>query len=81
MDIGPVPAIRPVTMIRPSPSAPDLSRVAETDNRGHSGDDEYTPADRNASRGLEDDEELSPAEDPTEAASRPSPSGTLSFFA
>ena len=77
MDIGPVSAIRPVTMIRPSPAAPDLSRVGETENRGHSGEDEYAPGDREAGRGLEDEE----GDEPTEASPRPIASGSVSFFA
>ena len=80
MDIGPVSAIRPVTMIRPSPAAPDLSRVGETENRGHSGDDEYTSNNRKAARGLEDVENETP-EDPAAAPSRPNPAGSVSFFA
>ncbi len=81
MDIGPVSAIRPVGMIRPSPAAPDLSRVGETENRGHSGDDEYTSNDKKAARGLEDEENETSAEDPDAAASRPNPAGSVSFFA
>ncbi len=77
MDIGPVSAIRPVTMVRPSPAAPDLSRVGETENRGHSGEDEYTPRDGKAARGLEDEE----GDDPAEASPRPTASGSVSFFA
>jgi hypothetical protein len=81
MDIGPVSAIRPVTLVRPSPATPDLSRVGETENRGHSGDDEYTPADRKAARGLEDEEDEAAVEEPTEAPWQPGSSGTVSFFA
>ena len=57
MDIGHVSAIRPVTMVKPSPAAPDLSRVFEPEYLGQSGDDEYTPNNRKAARGLEDEEE------------------------
>lgn len=81
MDIGPVSAIRPVTMIRPSPAAPDLSRVGETENRGHSADDEYTSNDRKAARGLEDEENEATPEDPTAAPARPNSAGSVSFFA
>ncbi len=62
MEIGPVSAIRPVTMLKRSPSAPDLSRVFEVEYLGQSNDDGYTPADRKPGRGLEDEdggEELS----------------------
>jgi hypothetical protein len=55
MDIGPISAIRPVTMIKPISAAPDVSRVVEAEYLGHSGDDEYTPANRKAARGLEDE--------------------------
>ena len=67
MDIGPVSAIRPVVMIRPGSGSSDLSRVAETQNRGHSGEDEYTSADGKASRGLEDEEDSAAPEEPDEA--------------
>jgi hypothetical protein len=55
MEIGPITAVRPVTMIKPSRSAPDLSRVFEVEYLGQSGDDEYTRANGNAARGLEDE--------------------------
>jgi hypothetical protein len=57
MEIGPITAVRPVTMIKPSRSAPDLSHVFEVEYLGQSGDDEYTPANGNVARGLEDEEE------------------------
>ena len=57
MDIAPISAIRPVTMVKPSPAAPDLSRVFEAEYLGQSRDDEYTPANRKAARGLEDEED------------------------
>ena len=81
MDIGPVSALRPVTMIRPSPAAPDLSRVGETENRGRSGDDEYTPADGKPPRGLEDEEDEAAGGESSDAPVRRNPSGGISFFA
>ena len=57
VDIAPISAIRPVTMVKPSPTAPDLSRVFEAEYLGQSSDDEYTPNNRKAARGLEDEEE------------------------
>jgi hypothetical protein len=62
MGIGPISAIRPVSMIRPSPEGPDLSRVVEVEHldqsdQDQSGQDEYTPADGKARRGLEDEEQ------------------------
>ena len=82
MDIGPVSAIRPVTSIRSFPGGSDLSRVSEVQHRDQSRDDEYTPADRQASRGLEDeeDEEVAP-DDPAGVAPVASSSGKVSFFA
>jgi len=63
MDIAPVSAIRPVTMVKPSPAAPDLSRVFEAEYLGQSPDDEYTPANRQPARGLEDEEDETMAEE------------------
>jgi hypothetical protein len=57
MGIGPISAVRPVSMIKPSPEDPDLTRVFEVEHTGPSGDDEYTSANRKPSRGLEDEEE------------------------
>jgi hypothetical protein len=83
MDIGPISAISRVTMVKPSPVAPDLSRVFEVEYLGHSRDDEYTPANRKASRGLEDEgdetEEEESANSPT--GSQAALSGKVSFFA
>ena len=79
MEIGPVPPIRPVAMIRPAASAPDLSRVAEAQNQTHSGDDEYTPAGK-ASRGLEDEEDGA-GEEPEGAPAVVTRSGNVSFLA
>jgi hypothetical protein len=81
MDISPVSAIRPVNMIRPSSGAPDLSRVVETQNRGQSGDDEYTPADRKPERGLEGEGDEMSAEEPTPGSSNGTPSDTVNLFA
>jgi hypothetical protein len=75
MGIGPISAIRPVSMIRPSPEGPDLSRVVEVEHldqsgqdhsdqdhsdQDPSGQDEYTPADGKVRRGLEDEEHEGP---------------------
>ena len=83
MDIGPISAISPVTMVKPSPVAPDLSRVFEVEYLGHSRDDEYTPANRKAARGLEDEDDESEAEESSDALTGllASPSGKVSFFA
>jgi len=81
MDIGPVSAIRPVTAIRPSPGSPDLSRVSETQHRSQPGDDDYTPAHRKASRGLEDEEEVAATEQPPTPPPAATSTGKVNFFA
>jgi hypothetical protein len=83
MDIGPISAISPVTMVKPSPVAPDLSRVFEVEYLGHTPDDEYTPANRKAARGLEDEEDESEADESSDAptSSQPTSFGKVSFFA
>jgi hypothetical protein len=81
MDISPVSAMRPVNMIRPSTGTPDVPRVVQTEYRGQSGDDEYTPADRKAERGLEDEDNQMAAEEPTPVTADGTPSATVSFFA
>ncbi|HEY3626539.1 MAG TPA: hypothetical protein VGL00_09650 [Terracidiphilus sp.] len=81
MDIGPISAIRPVTMIKPSAAAPDLSRVFEVEYLGQSSDDEYTPH-RKAGRGLEDkDQEEEPDATEFEMSEAANFSGKVSFFA
>jgi hypothetical protein len=64
MEIGPITAVRPVTMIKSPRGAPDLSRVFEVEYLGQPGD-EYTPANGKAERGLEDEEDA--AEEPEDA--------------
>jgi len=83
MDIGPISAISPVTMVKPSPVAPDLSRVFEVEYLGRTPDDEYTPANRKATRGLEDEENESDADESSDAqtSSPATPFGKVSFFA
>ena len=79
MGIGPISAVRPVSMIKPSTEDPDLTRVFEVEHMGPSRDDEYTPANGKASRGLEDEEEQAPVPDaPNDAEA---PSTTVSLFA
>ena len=82
MEIGPVSAIRPVTMIKPSSTAPDLSRVYEVEYLGESGDDEYTPANRSAARGPEDeDQEGAPDAMEFETPEATNAAGKVNFFA
>jgi hypothetical protein len=83
MDIGPIAAIRPVAMIRPSPAAPDPSHVYEVEYLGQSSDDEYT-ASKKAARGLEDEGD-DPGKDSTECAEEqplaPERPSQVNFFA
>jgi hypothetical protein len=82
MDIAPISAIRPVTMVKPSPAAPDLSRVFEAEYLGQSRDDEYTPARRKPARGLEDEEDESSDEELSAEDKETSvPAARVSFFA
>jgi hypothetical protein len=81
MEIGPISAVRPVAVIKPSPVAPDLSRVFEVEYLGQSGEDEYRPSNRKAARGLED-EEADLVEETADAETRPvDPTTKVSFFA
>ena len=83
MEIGPINAVRPVSMLKPSPVAPDLSRVFETEYRDQSRDDEYTPANKKATHGLEDREDDSAQEslDPGDQPESDPPAPKVSFFA
>jgi hypothetical protein len=82
MDIGPISAIRPVTMIKPSLKAPDLSRVFEAEYLGQSKDDEYSSDNRNPSRGLEDEEDTDAAEAlANETSEGAAGSGKVNFYA
>jgi hypothetical protein len=56
MGIGPIVGIRPITMVKPSPSAPDLSGVFAIELRGQERDETYSPSNQSAARGLEDEE-------------------------
>ncbi len=57
MEITPITGIRPAPMVNPSAAAPDLSRVFEAEYLGQSADDAYTPSQKKASRGLEEEDE------------------------
>ena len=82
MGIGPISAVRPVSMIKPSLEDPDLTRVFEVEHMGPSGDDEYTPASQKASRGLEGEEEEGPAPAGLDGANdTDAPPSVLSLFA
>jgi len=84
MDIGPISAIRPIALVKPSASAPDLSRVFEVEYLGQSRDDQYSSANKKAARGLEDEEGDIQSEEPAEPEVSPEAvagSGKISFFA
>ena len=82
MDIGPISAIRPVTMIKPSLRSPDLSRVFEAEYLGQSKDDGYSSEDRKPSRGLEDEEDSQAGEGfAYETPERAEDSGKVNFYA
>ena len=82
MDIGPISAIRPVTMIKPSLKTPDLSRVFEAEYLGQSKDDEYSSDNRKPSRGLEDEEDTDAAETlANETSEGAEGSGKVNFYA
>jgi hypothetical protein len=79
MDIGPISAIRPVSMARPSPpgsdTGADLAGVFAVEFRNQQPDDAYSPS-RQPDRGLEDDDET----DESESASALPPDGSVSYF-
>jgi hypothetical protein len=90
MDIGPVSAIRPVSSVRPSPpgfgnaSDPDLTGVFAAEFRNQQRDDSYS-ASRNASRGLEDEDDGTDSElagqDPAIESRSAATEGSISVFA
>jgi hypothetical protein len=81
MEVGPISAVRPVSPIKPSPVAPDLSRVFEVEYLGQSGEDEYRPSNRKAARGLEDEEEDLAEESAEAEALPPGVTTKVNFFA
>ena len=84
MDIGPISAIRPIALVKPSASTPDLSRVFEVEYLGQSRDDQYCSANKKAARGLEDEEGDVQSEESAEPEASPEAvagSAKVSFFA
>jgi hypothetical protein len=69
MGIGPIVGVRPITMIKPSASALDLSGVFAIEFRGQERDETYSPSHQSAARGLEDEE--SDADSLTESDEQP----------
>ena len=83
MEIGPISAIRPVPMIRPESAPTNLSRVFKAEYRAQRSDDEYSPANGQAARGLEVEEDEA-GDESAEAESLPEvilPRSKVSFFA
>jgi hypothetical protein len=60
---------------------PDLSRIVEVEHRDASEDDEYTPANQKASRGLEDEEEGQAPADLDDPKDRGAAASIVNFFA
>lgn len=56
MEIGPIVGVRPITMVKPSSSSRDLSGVFAIEFRSQSQDESYSPSQKRAARGLEDEE-------------------------
>ena len=56
MGIGPIAGIRPITMVKPASSAPDLAGVFAIEFRGQDQQESYSPSQQSAARGLEDEE-------------------------
>jgi hypothetical protein len=56
MEIGPIPGIRPVTMIKPSRAAEDLTAVFAIEF-GREQNDNNSSSHQKASRGLEDEDD------------------------
>ncbi|HEY1985678.1 MAG TPA: hypothetical protein VGG85_09730 [Terracidiphilus sp.] len=83
MEIAPISGIRSVPMVKPSPAAPDLSRVFEAEYLGQSADDAYTPSHKRISRTLEDeDDDAELVDDCDEPTSRAIvPITKISYFA
>ena len=90
MEIGPIVGIRPITMIKPTASSPDLTGVFAIEFRGQQ-DETYSPGNQHTSRGLEDEESgdellAEAADQPVEELSvdsedQPASPRKVSFFA
>jgi hypothetical protein len=80
MDLGPISAIRPLSMVRSSPPGtevnPDLAGVSAVEFRDQQRDDSYSPS-RRPERGLEDEDEV----EEKESATALPPDSSLSLFA
>ncbi len=82
MEIGPISPIRPVQMVKPSPTPPDLSHVFEAEYLGESKDDEYTPSRRKARKAEDDEDDLGEDEgDPEAGPETATPAAKVSLFA
>jgi hypothetical protein len=56
LGIGPIVAIGPITMVKPSAATADLSGVFAIEFRGREQDETYSRSHQSAARGLEDEE-------------------------
>ena len=56
MEIGPINSVRPISPVKPSSSAPDLSGVFAVEFRGRQQDESSSSSYRKAFRGLEEEE-------------------------
>lgn len=82
MELGPISAIRPISLGRPSPPGsevnPDLNGVFAVELRDEQPDDSYSPS-RQAARGLEDEDEGE--ESASTESAEPSSDASINFFA
>lgn len=91
MGIGPIIGIRPILMVKPPASAPDLTGVFDIEFRGQEQDESYSSSQQSVARGLEDEEseadslaesELQPVEEIALETERQSePHRKVNFFA
>jgi hypothetical protein len=91
MGIGPIIGIRPIPMVKPPASAPDLTGVFDIEFRRQEQDETYSPSHQALARGLEDEEsgedtlslgdEQPPEENSTSFEHDPANQRRVSFFA
>lgn len=84
MDLGPVGAISPVSMIRPSPPGsetnPDLAGVFAVELRDHQGEDSYSPSHEKPS-GLQDENADESSDAGSSSETSDSSETTINIFA
>ncbi len=83
MEIAPIPGIRVTPVVKPRPSAPELTAFVTVEAAVKPGDDTYTASGKKAAGAEENDE--AEAEDKKEIAAEKSPddtpAGRIDFFA